>query len=188
MTMSIAPGFLVAAPQLKDPFFQRTVVFMMEHNVDEGALGLIINQTADVKLESVMRGLDLEKEVDNLSSKHPPVMFGGPVSPELGWIIHSVDWTSKQTRVYNDMVAVTASMELLKAIFSGNGPKDYLFCLGYSGWGPHQLIGEMRTGSWLNVPFERKLVFDVPIESRWNEAIGRLGIDPGCIAPVVGDA
>ncbi len=188
MSSRISPGFLVAAPQLKDPNFARTVVLMMEHEDDEGSLGLVINRSADLGLADVLEAMEIEVEGEVDGRSHPPVMYGGPVAVELGWILHSADWDGEQTRPVADGVRVTASRDIVEAIATGRGPASYMFCLGYAGWGPGQLIGEIKSGSWITVPFEADLVFDVPMEDRWEAALRRLGIDPGALAATVGDA
>jgi len=188
MDSTIAPGFLVAAPQLRDPNFERTVVFMIEHADDEGSLGLVINRPAEVDLESVLGELEVEAGPDSGGFEHPPILFGGPVSPERGWILHTPDWRGRDTKDVGDGVCVTASVDILEAISSGLGPSRYRFCLGYSGWGPHQLVGEIKTGSWINVPFSADLIFDVPLDDCWDMALERLGIDPQALAHTMGDA
>jgi putative transcriptional regulator len=188
MDSRIAPGFLVAAPQLTDPHFARTVVFMIEHVDDEGSLGLVINRPAEIDLATVLVSTKLEDGAELSLGDHPPVCYGGPVSPELGWILHTPDWQGDDTKVIEEAIGVTASLDVLEAITRGEGPASYLFCLGYAGWGPHQLVGEIKSGAWINVPFDAGLVFDVPLEERWAAALAKLGIDPSALAPTVGDA
>ena len=187
MESTIAPGFLAAAPHMRDPFFEKTLVFMMEHS-DEGSIGLIINQLSNIDLATVLSEMELVLENPIEVAEHPPILMGGPVAPQLGWILHSSEWCGPETRVFEDNVAVTASREILKDISEGRGPERYLFCLGYAGWGPGQLVDEIKTGSWINVPCNHELIFDVPIEDKWRSAIKSLGIDPINIVPIIGDA
>ncbi len=188
MEANISPGFLVAAPHMRDPYFEKSVVFMMEHEDTEGSMGLVLNQRSTVGLAEVLHEMNLPMFSKSRFDSHPPVMVGGPVAPELGWILHSPDWSSAQTKVISDEISVTASIDLVEAIAQEEGPREYLLCLGYAGWGPGQLIQEIRTGAWLNVPCERSLVFDVDADSKWETAISRLGIDAANIVPMVGDA
>lgn len=188
MDSAIAPGFLVAAPHMRDPHFERSVVLMIEHDDEQGSFGLVVNRAAEVDLSAVLGAMRVPLDAPVDIAAHPPILEGGPVCPELGWIVHSAEWRRPETLLIAAGVGVTASVEILKAISQGGGPRDYALFLGYSGWGPHQLIGEIRTGAWITVPFERELVFDVPYGARWETALGRLGIDPRKIAPVVGDA
>lgn len=184
----IAPGFLVAAPQLKDPHFESSVILMLEHDDDEGALGLIINQSAAVKLDVVLGEMKIATPDPLDLRSHPPLLYGGPVSPERGWILHTPDWSGPGTRLVEEGLSVTASKDILEAIASGSGPDRYRFCLGYAGWGPHQLVGEIKTGAWITVPFDVSLVFDTPLESIWSSALMRLGINPANLVGIVGDA
>ena len=184
----IAPGFLVAAPQLKDPNFESTVILMLEHDDEEGSLGLVINRPAAVKLDMVLGEMQIATPVPINLSEHPPLLYGGPVSPERGWLLHTPDWTGSETRAVDEGLSVTASRDILDAIASGVGPEKYRFCLGYSGWGPHQLVSEIKTGAWINVPFFVDLVFDVDLDDIWAEALARLGIDPAQLVATVGDA
>jgi putative transcriptional regulator len=186
METSISPGFLVAAPQLKDPNFEGTVILMVEHQDLEGSLGLVVNRRATVDLATVLVELGLEAPKDLAS--HPKVLFGGPVATERGWVLHTDDWTGEATTPVGDGIAVTASIDLLAAICEGRGPRAYRFCLGYAGWGPGQLVSEIKAGAWLTVPLFAALVFDVPLEERWHAALAHLGIDPSQLASTFGDA
>jgi putative transcriptional regulator len=188
MSDSLAPGVLVAAPQLQDPNFARAVVLMLEHDDEEGSLGLVINRTATVALDQILEILDLEGVGPGGLGSEAPVMCGGPVATEFGWILHTPDWHGDTTRAVGHGVCVTANREILEAIIARRGPSRFLFCLGYSGWGPGQLVSELKAGAWITVPFAADLVFDVEVDRRWDAALGRLGIDPFAIAPVVGDA
>ncbi|MBN2714216.1 MAG: YqgE/AlgH family protein [Deltaproteobacteria bacterium] len=188
METQLAPGFLVASPQMKDPFFARTVIFLLEHDHSEGTFGIILNKTADIGMADVYAELDIPVAEEVLQRGLPPVLEGGPVTPELGWLIHSLDWAGDKTRVFENEVGVTASLDLLRDIAEGAGPSRFLFCLGYSGWGPHQLMKEIQTGSWLYVPFTSELFFDGNRETLWETAIARIGIDPAYFSPLTGGA
>jgi len=187
MESMIAPGFLVASPQLQDPNFERTVVLMLEHRDEEGSLGLVINRPAGVELELVLGEMKIpfrEEAIDDA----PRILYGGPVSPERGWVLHSDDWRGDETHFVAEGLAVTSTPDVLEAIGEGVGPTRHCFCLGYAGWGPGQLVEEIKTGAWINVPFDIELVLGEPLEERWAAALRRLGIDPGQLASVVGDA
>lgn len=184
----IAPGFLVAAPQLKDPHFVSTVILMLEHQDDDGSIGLVINRRASVTLEAVLSEMKISTPGPLDLKDHPPLLYGGPVSPERGWIVHTPDWTGPATRAVDESLSVTASKDILDAIATSQGPEKYRFCLGYAGWGPHQLVDEIKTGAWINVPFASDLIFDTPLDAMWKSALGRLGIDPAQLVSMVGDA
>lgn len=184
----IAPGFLVAAPQLKDPNFVNTVILMIEHENDEGSLGLVINRKAPVSLVTVLSEMKLDTPIKADIDKHSPLLTGGPVSPERGWILHTPDWTGPETNQIEKGLSITSSIDILNSIIAGTGPEKYRFCLGYSGWGPEQLIAEIKTGAWITVPFFVDLIFDVPHDEIWTSALSRLGIDPNKLVATVGDA
>ena len=188
METQLAPGFLVASPQLKDPFFAKTVIFLLEHEHAEGTFGIILNKVADIEMTDVYAELNITVSEDVISKGLPPVLEGGPVTPELGWLIHTLDWMCDKTRTFGNEVGVTASLEILNDIAQGGGPSQFWFCLGYSGWGPQQLMKEIQSGSWLHVPFSADLFFGVERESLWETAISRLGIDPAYFSPQMGGA
>lgn len=188
MESKLAPGFLIASPHMRDPFFEKSVVFLLEHDDDEGSFGIILNKVADIDLHDVFSELGVTVNDDIIKKISHPVLEGGPVTPELGWIIHTPDWTSEKTRTFEGEICITASMEILNEIAAGKGPSQFWFCLGYSGWDSEQLIGEIRSGAWLNIPFDSSLFFDVSIKDKWNAAMERLGIDPAHLSPIVGGA
>ena len=185
----IAPGFLIASPQLKDPNFEKTVILMIEHDDEKGALGLVINQRTEVDLVTVLgeMKLDMPNAVLDMSN-HPPLLCGGPVSPERGWVVHTSDWTCPESQTIAEDLSITTSLEILNAIVNKKGPSKYRFCLGYAGWGPHQLVGEIKSGAWLNLPLSTDLIFDTPLNEIWTTCFNRLGIDPKKLVGIVGDA
>ncbi len=175
-----APGFLVASPSLRCPFFHHTVVLLVDHGED-GSFGFVINKKSSVDFARVVEELELEPG----DSLDVPVLSGGPVSPESGWIVFdpksASDPPSDVIKV-TDHVGVTASLNMLEAIAAGRRPERVLLSLGYSGWAPGQLEMEMREGSWIPVDLEADVVFDLPVEERWETALRRLGIDPARVA------
>ena len=183
MKTDIAPGLLIATPHLRDPNFDHTVVLMFEHS-EEGALGLVINRRLDLLVEQVLS--DLSITPGPLGGQ--PVHYGGPVSMEIGWVIHSTDHEEASTRKVTDDIAVSTSREILEAIAGGNGPSRYMLCLGYAGWGGEQIEGEVGQGAWLTAPATADLVFDLPVSERWKACYERLGIDPFQMSVFVGNA
>lgn len=181
MASELAPGFLVAAPSLRDPNFRRSVVLLIDHRKD-GSLGFVVNRPARVTFAGVVDELDLNEEA------HPPpdvpVLVGGPVSPNTGWIVF--DPTSSPlpldtTIEVTDRVRVSASKDLLKALAKTPEAKHHLLVLGYAGWGAGQLDEEIRQGSWIPVDLAENVVFETPYEERWEAALQVLGIDPRLI-------
>ena len=188
MESSIAPGFLVAAPQLKDPNFEKTVIFMLDHENDEGSLGLVINRPSAFDLHLVLTGMQIKLPVALDVDDQPPLLYGGPVQQERGWILHTPDWKGPDTKELAEGLAVSSSLDVLEKAIAGEGPSKYRFLLGYAGWAPHQLVDEIKVGAWINVPFSVDLIFDVPLDECWSTALGRLGIDPSQLAMTIGDA
>lgn len=173
---TIAPGFLVAAPTLRDPNFDKTVVLMCVHN-DEGALGLVINRPSPLSLGDVMVQLGME----SAASISQPAMVGGPVALDSGLLLYEAD---RGSMLRDDEINVTErlrlcpSRELLAAISQGRGPEHYLMFLGHSGWGPGQLETEMAQGAWIPARMRQELVFDIPVEDRWEECLRGEGLSP----------
>lgn len=174
----LAPGLLLAMPHLIDPNFTRAVVLMVEHN-DEGSFGLVINQPSDMEASTLLSAMDIEwgGEDDDV------VWSGGPVQPTSGWVLHDpvADLPgSGGTVELLPGVALSTSPERLEAL-AVEPPAHIRLLLGYSGWGPGQLAGEMARGSWLHADATPHLVFDTPAEDMWGVALRSLGIDPESI-------
>lgn len=165
---------LIAMPNMMDPNFSKVVIFICEHT-EEGALGIIINQPVDITFNEVLEHMELTCEDSFVN--HLPVLFGGPVQQERGFIIHSPigDWRASMN--VNDDIAVTASKDILEAVAEGNGPEDMLTCLGYSGWGAGQLEEEITQNMWLDGPADKRIIFELPFEQRWDEAAKTIGVD-----------
>jgi putative transcriptional regulator len=181
MASNLAPGFLVAAPSLLDPNFQRTVVLLVDHR-DEGSLGFVLNRPADDRLRAMLGPLGLEAAPEEVNDSL--VLVGGPVAPNTGWLVFEQGGpavsASDIVRI-SDKVAVSASRDLLEALVRHKGPERMALMLGYSGWGPGQLDAEIQQGSWIPIDFSDKIIFDTPIEERWAAALRLLGIDPGSL-------
>jgi putative transcriptional regulator len=162
---SLAGQFLVATPSMEDRRFERSVILIARHNKD-GAFGLIINRPAAER--------PLSQLLEALGEKGPPVsgtvrlFAGGPVQPELGFIIHSPDYTGPQTLEVDGRVSVTMSLDVLRDIATGKGPQKSLILFGYAGWGPGQLEGEIARRSWTTAPADGKLIFDEGREKLWD--------------------
>jgi putative transcriptional regulator len=174
----LAPGFLVASPTLRDPNFARAVVVMVEHGED-GSLGFVINRPAPVTFKDVAELLQLPSSDDPPSV---PVLLGGPVAPQSGWILF--DPRQFQRALLKDAVevgehlAVSASRRLLEALAAGEGPPRSLLALGYAGWGAGQLDEEFKRGVWIPVDLKDELIFEADAEARWPGALRSAGIDP----------
>jgi putative transcriptional regulator len=164
-TASLAGQFLVATPSMGDPRFNHAVILIARHDKD-GAFGLIINRpAAERPLSELLQALG-----DNGTPVNGTVRLfaGGPVQPELGFVIHSPDYHSAQTLDVDGHVAVTMNREILHDIGTGKGPQKSLIAFGYAGWAPGQLEGEIARRSWTTVPAENKLIFDEDREKLWD--------------------
>lgn len=177
MASELAPGFLVAAPLLSDPNFRRTVVLLVDHGA-EGSLGFVINRPAQVRLPAMLDALGLQGP--NARPPDAPVLVGGPVAPDTGWIVFDAAKRDFGTEVVHvsERLAVSASRELLETTVKGNGPERMMLVLGYAGWGPAQLDAEIAQGAWIPVDLDETIAFDTPYDQRWASALRSLGIDP----------
>lgn len=179
---SLAPGLLLAMPQLHDPNFSHAVVLMIEHG-EEGSFGLVVNQPSPIKATELLQSLDMSWGGDASAV----VWSGGPVSPTTGWVLHQpmdvFDLHDLRARRGGGTIEVapgislTTSPERLRTIASA--PPDHVrLLLGYSGWGPGQLAEEMSRGAWLHAAADPSLIFDSPAPELWARAIASLGINP----------
>ena len=187
--LDLANHFLIAMPSMEDPIFGGTVVYICEHN-DKGVLGVVINKPTDMTMEVLFERIDL-KLADGLRTPvvNEPIMFGGPVQDDRGFVLHTPGHTrySSSLTVTPD-VAFTTSIDVLEAVANGDGPKRMLVSIGYSGWSPGQLEEEIGRNGWLTVDATRDVIFDTPIEQRYDRALGLLGIDPRMLSQEAGHA
>ncbi len=191
--ISLKGQFLVAMPGMGDERFLNTVIYLVGHS-DEGAMGLVVNQSLeDMKFVDILEELKLgdRDEIIRLPSdvRDRRVMRGGPVQRSRGFVLHSPDYF-RQDNSYpvSEEVCLTATLDILKAIAFKNSPADALFALGYCGWSPGQLEDEIKVNGWLTVPYSRDLLFDVPIEQRYDAALGHLGITRASLSGFAGSA
>lgn len=184
-TPNLRNHFLIAMPALADPNFSHTVTYICEHN-DEGAMGIIINRPMEVTLAEVLRQMEIEPS--NKLDTSVPVNEGGPVQPEHGFVIHSPIGAWESSLSISDDIALTTSRDILAAIGHAEGPSRYLIALGYAGWGPGQLEEEMAQNAWLSGPASMEILFDLPLEQRWEAAARLLGIDLNLLSGDIGHA
>lgn len=176
---------LIAMPGMLDPNFSETVTFICKHDA-EGAIGIIVNRPSDMSLGEVCRQLELGSQLGE--DDEQPVMNGGPVHPDRGFVLHLSDLPFDSTFDPEAPVKVTVSQDILKAIARGEGPKPSLVALGYAGWGAGQLESEMAANAWLSVPTSPAILFETPIEQRWQAAAGIIGIDIRQVTSYAGHA
>jgi putative transcriptional regulator len=167
--------FLIAMPALDDPNFAQTVTLVCEHN-EHGALGIVVNKALPMSLAEVFEQLGLEGEQDP-RFKHQPVLRGGPVHADRGFVLHSPDGCWESSLPFSERIHLTTSRDILVALASGEGPQNAVVALGYAGWGAGQLEEEMANNAWLTVPADERLVFATPLEERWHAAGRLLGVN-----------
>ncbi len=187
-TLNLANHFLIAMPSMEDPIFGGTVVYICEHN-DKGVLGVVINKPTDMTMEILFERIDL-KIAEGLHSNvvNEPIMFGGPVQDDRGFVLHSPCERYSSSLTVTDEIAFTTSIDVLEAVANGNGPQRLLVSIGYAGWSPGQLEDEIGRNGWLTVGADAHVLFDLPIEERYTSAIKLLGIDPMMLASEAGHA
>ncbi len=189
LELNLANHFLIAMPSMLDPVFGGTVIYLCEHNAS-GALGVIINKPTDMTMDVLFERIDLTLEIvpNRVSIDKKPVMFGGPVQVERGFVLHSPFEQFSSMMQVTDEVALTTSKDVLEAVASGVGPQRILVTLGCSGWSAGQLEQEIARNGWLTVPADPTIIFDLPIEERFVAAMKLLGIDPMMLAGEAGHA
>ena len=182
-SINLTHHFLIAMPAMEDPSFPKTLTYICEHN-EQGALGLVVNRPTDLMLESMFNELGIP--FNNPSIRGLPVLFGGPVQLDRGFVLHQpVDgWQSTMT--VNKEVSLTTSIDILQAIADGRGPKQALVTLGYSGWAPGQLDYELAHNAWLTVPASPSIMFELPPEKRLAAAMDLLGVNFSSLSNEVG--
>ena len=177
--MNLTHHFLIAMPALQDPNFARTVTYLFAHDED-GAMGLVINRPAGFDLGTVLEQAGVESAEGDPSdtARNLPVMEGGPVMKERGFVLHRPAGAWEHAlAVEGEDIAVAMSRDILDALVAGHGPRDVLVALGYAGWGPGQLEQEVGQNAWLSGPADLGIVFDAPFEDRWELAARGLGVE-----------
>ncbi|MBV8888694.1 MAG: YqgE/AlgH family protein [Alphaproteobacteria bacterium] len=186
VTKSLAGQLLIAMPQMLDRRFARSVVLLCAHSEDAGAMGLVVNRLLESPTtEELYRTLNLEP---SRLIRARPVHFGGPVEAGRGFVLHSADYREEATLEIGSNIAVTATLDILRAIAKGEGPRRHLLALGYAGWGPGQLDAEIQANGWLSVAADEALVFDGDLDGKWQRALAKLGIDLSMLSTDAGHA
>lgn len=176
---------LVAMPQMQDSRFERSVIYVCVHNAD-GAMGLVLNRQADeLTFADLLRQLEIVFEGETASV---PIHMGGPVEMGRGFVLHTSEYQQGGTIKVNDDISLTATVEILKDIAEGHGPRRAILALGYAGWGAGQLDTEFQKNSWLNVTADESLLFGGDLGEKWNRSIAKLGIDVSLLSGDAGHA
>jgi putative transcriptional regulator len=184
---------LIAMPVMGDPRFERSVIYLCAHS-SEGAMGIIVNRPAgSIDFPGLLVQLDIIKKVDQIklpeNAESMKVLRGGPVETGRGFVLHSSDfYIDKATLRIDDGICLTATVDILKAIARGTGPKHAILALGYAGWGAGQLESEIQHNGWLHCDADPDLVFGDDIDEKYVRALRKIGIDPGMLSADAGHA
>jgi putative transcriptional regulator len=193
-SINLTHHFLIAMPGLEDETFSKSVVYMCEHNT-KGAMGLIINKPGAISLRHLFDKVELPLRRDDLMQSQ--VLHGGPVQTERGFVLHDpmvLDNKDKDEAVYASTLSVpgglamTTSRDVLEALSNGSGPRRVLVTLGYASWGEGQLESEIGENSWLTVEADPSIIFETPLEQRYERALSLLGLQPWMLSPDAGHA
>ncbi len=192
------PGFLdgqllVAMPGMSDTRFARSVIYVCAHSQD-GAMGIVVNQPArKVSFSELLVQLDVIAPDEAIrlptGAGAVPVVKGGPVETGRGFVLHSADYFVDNSTLEIDAgISLTATVDILRAIASGKGPDRAMLALGYAGWSPGQLEAEMQHNGWINCPADQGLIFDGSLDTKYDRALRKLGIDPAMLSADAGHA
>jgi putative transcriptional regulator len=183
---------LIAMPYMSDKRFARTVIYMCAHSA-QGAMGLIVNQRAPhISFSELLGQLSIEGDEGGEQTAdlaELDVHVGGPVETGRGFVLHSSDYFAADSTLPIDVdVSLTATVDILKAIASGKGPRRAMLALGYAGWRPGQLEDEIQANGWLHCPSDLDLLFDRNLDQKYERALSKLGIDPSHLVSEAGHA
>lgn len=184
-----APRFLsgqllLAMPGIGDPRFEKAVVALCVHD-EEGALGIGLGRLVP---RLGFHDLLVQLEIEPGEAPNAPVHLGGPVEPQRGFLLHTLDWGGSETVQVGERWALSATLDILKAIAAGKGPSRWVAALGYAGWGPGQLDEEMRRHGWFVTPGDEHLIYDAHVDDRWAAAFKSAGVDPRLLTSASGTA
>ncbi|NMP17684.1 MULTISPECIES: YqgE/AlgH family protein [unclassified Thalassotalea] len=182
---SLENHLLIAMPNMQDPYFHKTVTYICEHN-DQGAMGLVINVPVRITLSELLKQIDAEKVTAGRLTQR--VLAGGPVAPDRGFVLHNSQGGWNSSMELSSDIMITTSKDILEALGTESAPDQFLVTLGYAGWGAGQLEQEIKDNSWLITPADKEILFDTPVELRWQKAAEKLGIDLGHLSTDVGHA
>ena len=180
---NLSNHLLISAPFISDHIFKKSIIFLCEHN-DEGAMGIIINKPIE---NHKINDLLYEIGLSNLKN-NPNIYFGGPVSLDLGYILHESTYKNNHTLKISKSFSLTSNDTIIKDIKNGVGPKKFRFSLGYAGWSKNQLEKEIENGDWMITSATSQLIFDTPDKNKWNNIANELGFDLNNLAGISGKA
>lgn len=184
---------LIAMPTMRDERFSRTVIYMCAHSSD-GAMGIVVNQTAtNLAFPDLLVQLDIIPESQKITLPNRintiRVLRGGPVETGRGFVLHTSDfYIENSTLPIDEGICLTATLDILKALATGEGPANAVLALGYAGWGAGQLENEIQSNGWLHCPADRDLIFGDDVETKYDRAMRKIGIDPSMLSSESGHA
>jgi len=181
---SLRDHFLIAMPGLRDSIFSDSITYICDHS-SQGAMGIVLNHPLDIHLNEVFEQLSLHYDEHAFKI---PVLAGGPVNVQQGFVLHRNEGKWDSTLHITDDICLTASKDIVSAIAENRGPKGAQFALGYAGWSPGQLEEEISANSWLTIPADQAIIFDVPVSERRSAVAHRMGIDLNLISGTIGHA
>lgn len=178
---------LIALPGMADPRFEQAVIFVCSHSTKTGTMGFIINKLiSELSFHSLMQKLGIDANAD---SANIPVLYGGPVETDRGFVLHGSDYGGNGSTVsVSPDIFVTATVDILTALAAGTGPNQAIFLLGYAGWGPGQVEDEIRQNSWIHCDADSEVLFHAPYEDKWEIALRKMGINISGLTVHIGRA
>lgn len=177
--------FLVATPQMQDPRFARAVIYVCNHDKD-GAMGLVVNKTKDMPLSKMLGHIGIKGEVKVADS---PVLSGGPVDTNRGFVLHSPDFQNdKNSLKLSDSLMMTSTKDVLESLVADNAPDKAVLAVGYAGWSKGQLETELQNNAWLVVDGDEALIFDTDMNGKWTKALAKIGVTPDMLSATGGSA
>lgn len=178
LAMNLTNHFLVAMPGMQDPHFKRGVIYVCEHN-EEGAMGLVINLPIEISVGSMLDQIEVERQlpVNNPESLEQQVLNGGPVAEDRGFVLHKRKGHFDSSIDINEEISITTSQDILPLLGTSEAPEKFLVALGYAGWSAGQLEQELVDNSWLTMEADSDIIFETPINKRWDKAVAKLGIN-----------
>lgn len=177
--------FLIATPALSDPSFFHAVAYICEHS-ENGAIGIVINRPMKINLSDVLEQMSIEN--NNPHTFQVPILLGGPVHQDRGFVIHRPSGNWRSTFLAPDGIAITTSRDILQAIAQERGPEELVVSLGCAGWQPGQLEQELGNNFWLTTPFNTKILFETPYEARWQATADLIGVNMAMLSDQTGHA
>ncbi|MDO2950285.1 YqgE/AlgH family protein [Aeromonas simiae] len=177
--------FLLAMPSLQAPYFERSLVYLCEHNA-EGAMGLVINIPTDMQVDELLEQVKIDHPATQALKQ--PVLQGGPVASDRGFVLHSHRAGFGSSLTLSDELMVTTSRDILETLGTAEAPSHWLVTLGYAGWSAGQLEQELSDGAWLIVPVDTRLIFATPVHERWGKAAASIGINTLHLSSQIGHA